>query len=69
MMNHRGGGGRRKRLFLVVIVVVVMLRGTVEANKSKDLCSEPRLDRFWRGERQIGWKLPCELAGTASSVP
>ena len=42
MMNHVVGGGRRKRLFLVV--VVVMLCGTVEANKSLDLCSEPWRD-------------------------
>jgi hypothetical protein len=43
MMNHVVGGGRRKRLVLVV-VVVVMLRGTVEAYKSLDLCSEARVD-------------------------
>jgi hypothetical protein len=42
MMNHVVCGGRRKRLFLVV--VVVMMCGTVEANNSLDLCSEPRLD-------------------------
>ena len=42
MMNHVVGGGRRKRL--VLVVVVVMLRGTVETNKSLDLCSEARLD-------------------------
>jgi hypothetical protein len=40
MMNH-GGGGRRKR---VLVVVVVMLRGTFEAYKSPDFCSEARLD-------------------------
>lgn len=69
MMNHVLGGGRGKRLILVLVVVVVMLRGTVEANKSLDLCSEGRLDSTWRGERQIGWKLPCELAGGPPSVP
>ena len=41
MMNHVVGGGGRKRL--VLVVVVVMLRGTVEAYKSLDLCSEARL--------------------------
>ena len=41
MMNHVVGGGRRKRL--VLVVVVVMLRGTVEAYKSLDFCSEARL--------------------------
>jgi len=42
MMNHVVGGGvRRMGLFLVV---VVMLRGTVEANNSLDLCSEARLN-------------------------
>jgi hypothetical protein len=60
MMNHVVGGGRRKRL--VLVVVVVMLRGTVEAYKSFDLCSEARLDWLWRGERQIEWMSPCEQA-------
>ena len=57
MMNHVGGGGRKR----LVLVVVVMLHGTVEAYKSLDLCSEARFHCFWRGERQIGWMLPCEL--------